>query len=679
MSFNNSNNNINSNNNFQPALYSHVAVGFVCPLAPPEGYVYNPNATWSPEWSGPASPDNVAIDEDDDPLSNYVYGGEACDPMDHPFDDGFDYWPSVRGTSIRSASAEPELSGMGHEPDASESEEEVSEEETESEDERPSRGEKRPALPPGVSAGSGNGVGEQASSAGVPLADAAQVQEEEDEDDGVEVEEVDDDDCAPVRPARREAAGQQSARVSAARAPTISSRKASGWSDAEDLACIKAMKEVCTLERYAAVASTEKRFEVVAERMKQGGFNRSASGVKSQWNRRLRAISGFEDRGEKKHSASGLTTSALGTSKGTKSGTSAVTPLAPDFRRDSKRKAAVIISDDEEEEDYAYAPAPTSSRPAKRARTTSAAPSTQEVPSTQSRAYYDLSLTNVLSGPRSSRQRPAAAAAPTASTRQKRAITIEDEEDEDDFNPSEPKPKRQKQVSTATPARRVAAPRKRPAQPATAPRMPSPSVPIPNSGKGSSSAAPSAMRKHRMSTFEPTNRYSNNDGRKLDKNNMADFQEYHNSRKYLERAVTPEAGPLNKAHWAGILKRRQNEVAAKKEAKARKEAEEAEEEDEDSIVSTASKANKSRELRRQRASTTTTTTTNNTAQQPRPRSQRQLSPIVEERENDSDGQSIIPAQGEAAAQLAADEEMARKLQAELNGGVSRSRRVRGFN
>ncbi|KAI5266825.1 hypothetical protein E4T47_08184 [Aureobasidium subglaciale] len=672
MSFNNNN---NSNNNFQPALYSHVAVGFVCPLAPPEGYVYKPNATWSPEWSGPASPDNVAIDEDDDPLSNYVYGGEACDPMNHPFDDGFDYWPSVRGTSIRSASAEPELSDMGHEPDASESEEEVSEEETESEDERPSRGEKRPALPPGVSAESGNGVGEQASSAGVPLADAAEVQEEEDEDDGVEVEEVDDDDYAPVRPARREAAGRQSVRVSAAPAPTISSRKASAWSDAEDLACIKAMKEVCTLERYAAVASTEKRFEVVAERMKQGGFNRSASGVKLQWNRRLRAISGFEDRGEKKHSASGLTTSALGTSKGTKGGTSAVTSLAPS-RRDSKRKAAVIISDDEEEEDYAYAPAPTSSRPAKRARTTSAAPSTQEVPSTQSRAYYDLSLTNVLSGPRSSRQRPAAAAAPTASTRQKRAITVEDEEDEDDFNPSEPKPKRQKQASTTTPARPVAARRKQPAKP-TAPRMPSPSVPIPNPGKGSSSAAPPPKRKHRMSTFEPTNRYSATDGRKLDKNNMADFQEYHNPRKYTERAVTPGAGPLNKTHWAGLLKRRQDEVAAKKEAKAREEAEEAEEEDEDPIISTASKANKSRELRRQRASITTTN--NNTASQSRPRSQRQLSPIIEERENDDDGQSVVPAQGEAAAQLAADEEMARKLQAELNGGVSRSRRGRGFN
>lgn len=125
--------------------------------------------------------------------------------------------------------------------------------------------------------------------------------EQEQEDDGYqEYEEEGDEDS--VRPAADPVAP----------ALAIASRKSTAWSAEEDAACVSLMKEVCTLPKYAAIASTEKRFEVVANRMKlEGGFERNANGVRLQWNRRLREASKFEDRSERKLSSK-LITSALG-------------------------------------------------------------------------------------------------------------------------------------------------------------------------------------------------------------------------------------------------------------------------------------------------------------------------------------------------------------------------------
>ncbi|KAG9600495.1 hypothetical protein KCV04_g4110, partial [Aureobasidium melanogenum] len=333
----------------------------------------------------------------------------------------------------------------GEEPQYSDLEEEVSVEETDSEeDRRPARSAwKRPVGSWSVSAGSVVGEGKQPSSDGVPHADTPEWQQDEDN------EEFEGDDDEYERPAR----------LSGAPAPTISSRKASAWSDTEDAACIKYMKEVCTLAQYAAIAGTEKRFEVVADRMKrEAGFNRTASGVKLQWNRRLRAASKFEDRGEKKR-ASGLTTSALG--QGTKRGTPAVTSLVSSKpsrgkkssatsaqstetsslsgRLKGKRKVTYIDSDNEADDEDLFS----SSRPypAKRPRIAAEA-SSSALPSTQDVAYYDLSTANILSGPRASRYRPATTAqatntaeTPRTSSRQQPITTANDDADDEEEAP----------------------------------------------------------------------------------------------------------------------------------------------------------------------------------------------------------------------------------------------------
>ncbi|THX89877.1 hypothetical protein D6D08_03719 [Aureobasidium pullulans] len=274
-------------------------------------------------------------------------------------------------------------------------------------------------------------------------------------------DESEDDDVLPRRVAWKSPALPRIGTVGAGKAPTISSRKASSWSDAEDQACIKLMREICTENRHAAIAGTEKRFEVVADRMKQDhGFNRTASGVKLQWNRRLRAISGFEDRGEKKHSGSGLTTSSL--AKGTKSGTLAATSLVASTAskgktvsaspaqssgtsissvRQGKRKARFVDSEDEEDD---FTPA---ARPSKRYRSSSV------IPSTQDKAFYDVSSENIITTPRSSRpkrtttieasddeeitMRPSrkqhsSTTAPARSSRSKRATIIEDDDEEEE-------------------------------------------------------------------------------------------------------------------------------------------------------------------------------------------------------------------------------------------------------
>ncbi|KAH0114161.1 hypothetical protein KCU60_g4362, partial [Aureobasidium melanogenum] len=332
----------------------------------------------------------------------------------------------------------------GEEPQYSDLDEEFSVEETDSEEDRrpASSAWKRPVGSWSDSAGSVEGEGEQPSSDRVPHADTPEWQQGEDDD------EFEGDDDEYERPAR----------LSGAPAPTISSRKANAWSDAEDAACIKYMKEVCTLAQYAAIAGTEKRFEVVADRMKrEAGFNRTASGVKLQWNRRLRAASKFEDRGEKKR-ASGLTTSAL--SQGTKRGTPTVTSLvsskssrgrkssATSARstetsslsgRKGKRKATYIDSDDEADDEDLFS----SSRPypTKRPRIASEA-SSSALPSTQDVAYYDLSTANILSGPRASRYRPATTAqatntaeTPRTSSRQQPITTANDDADDEEEAP----------------------------------------------------------------------------------------------------------------------------------------------------------------------------------------------------------------------------------------------------
>ncbi|KAG9682415.1 hypothetical protein KCU95_g10455, partial [Aureobasidium melanogenum] len=226
----------------------------------------------------PAHTGNQAIMAHHDDFHRLMDGVESYDPWFQGFTDGgFAFGEKY----LRPAFEQSKVKiTWGEEPQYSDLEEEVSVEETDSEEDRrpASSAWKRPVGSWSVSAGSVEGEGEQPSSDGVHHADTPEWQQDEDDD------EFEGDDDEYGRPAR----------LSVAPAPTISSRKASAWSDAEDAACIKYMKEVCTLAQYAAIAGTEKRFEVVADRMKrEAGFNRTASGVKLQWNRRLRAASGF--------------------------------------------------------------------------------------------------------------------------------------------------------------------------------------------------------------------------------------------------------------------------------------------------------------------------------------------------------------------------------------------------
>ncbi|KAI4755139.1 hypothetical protein E4T52_12861 [Aureobasidium sp. EXF-3400] len=505
-------------------------------------------------------------------------------------------------------------------PEASVSDEEVSEEETDSDEDvlRPSqRAEKKPVGACGA-AGSGQGEGERASSEGVPIADTPEEQPEQEEEEDEEY--VEDDDeyapaAAPARPVRRVAGGQQPARISVAPAPAINSRKATAWSAAEDAACIKLMKEVCTLAQYAAIAGTEKRFEVVADRMqREAGFVRTASGVKLQWNRRLRLASKFEDRGEKKR-ASGLTTSALG--QGTKRGTLAVTSLVATpsssgtnsssspaqstetsnlpSSRNGKRKAITIDSDDDEDDDFVSAPRP--SKPAKRVRSTSVA-SSSAVPSTQDVAYYDLSTENIITGSRASRHRRAptveasSAVSPTRSSRQK-PTTNDDNDDEQEIIPP-PKPSTR---SSLLKRARTINDDDEDEEPSTAP-------PQPKRSKVSDeqSNSDTQPKRKRMANFDPVNKYSKKDGRLLDKKKKSDYIEWINPAMHDQRPITPEPAYNTKAYWEKLLRDRQAALAKQREEaeRQRQAQEEEDEEDEDPIMTTADKAKKNRELRRQR-------------------------------------------------------------------------------
>ncbi|KAI4721152.1 hypothetical protein E4T48_02613 [Aureobasidium sp. EXF-10727] len=534
------------------------------------------------------------------------------------------------------ASAEPvrlRPLGCDCEVGASESEDEVSLDETDSEDElRPKQlAAKRPVGAWGP-AGSGDDEEERPSSGGDPIAEAPEWQQELEEEEDEEFEDDDDEydpEAAPVRPVRRAAGGEQPARTSAAPAPTISSRKASAWSQAEDAACIKFMKEVCTLDGYAAIAGTEKRFEVVADRMKrEAGFNRTASGVKLQWNRRLRAASKFEDRGEKKR-ASGLTTSAL-PGQGTKRGTSAVTSLAASTpskdkessatsassketslgrRQNNKRKANHVDSDDDDDDDDDFVSAPRPSKPAKRVRSTSVG-SSSAVPSTQDVAYYDLSTENILSGPRSSRNRRAptitAPPSPSArSSRQKPITTISDDDDDEEEVIPSPKPSaRSRQQKRA----RTIDDDEDDEQPAAAP---SPKRKRISNDDEQSTAAPQPKKK-RMSDFTPLNRFSNKDGRLLDKSKTSDLAEWYNPKMHYTRKASPELAPTSKAYWEKLLADRQARLAIQREEYQRRQAEEQAEEDdeeeddeedddddEDPVVNPADRTRRNRELRRQ--------------------------------------------------------------------------------
>ncbi|KAG9617077.1 hypothetical protein KCU69_g23516, partial [Aureobasidium melanogenum] len=227
----------------------------------------------------------------------------------------------------------------GEEPQYSDLDEEFSVEETDSEEDRrpASSAWKRPVGSWSDSAGSVEGEGEQPSSDRVPHADTPEWQQGEDDD------EFEGDDDEYERPAR----------LSGAPAPTISSRKANAWSDAEDAACIKYMKEVCTLAQYAAIAGTEKRFEVVADRMK-----REAS-VEPQ-------IAGcLEVRGSRQGTKRGTpTVTSLVSSKSSRgrksSATSArSTETSSLSGRKGKRKATYIDSDDEADDEDLFS----SSRP----------------------------------------------------------------------------------------------------------------------------------------------------------------------------------------------------------------------------------------------------------------------------------------------------------------------------
>ncbi|KAI4725495.1 hypothetical protein E4T49_06751 [Aureobasidium sp. EXF-10728] len=529
------------------------------------------------------------------------------------------------------ASAEPvrlRPLGCDCEVGASVSEDEVSLDETDSEDDelRPKQlAAKRPVGAWGP-AGSGDDEEERPSSGGDPIAEAPEWQQELEEEADEESEDDDDEydpEAAPARPVRRAAGGEQPARTSAAPAPTISSRKASAWSQAEDAACIKFMKEVCTLDGYAAIAGTEKRFEVVADRMKrEAGFNRTASGVKLQWNRRLRAASKFEDRGEKKR-ASGLTTSAL-PGQGTRRGTSAVTSLAASTpskgkeslatsassietshgrRQNNKRKANHVDSDDDDDDDFVSAPRP--SKPAKRVRSTSVG-SSSAVPSTQDVAYYDLSAENILSGPRSSRNRRAptiTAPPPSArSSRQKPITTIIDDEDEEEVIPP---PKPSARSSQQKRARTIDDDDEDDEQPAAAP---SPKRKRTSNDDEQSTAAPQPKKK-RMSDFTPLNRFSNKDGRLLDKSKTSDLAEWYNPKMHYTRKASPELAPTSKAYWEKLLADRQARLAVEREEYQRRQAEEQaeeddkedeeEEEDEDPVVNPADRTRRNRELRRQ--------------------------------------------------------------------------------
>ncbi|KAK6000470.1 hypothetical protein QM012_003716 [Aureobasidium pullulans] len=626
-----------------------------------EGFDFNNPLEPSPS---PARTGNQAAMVHHGDILSLANNADCYDPWSRCFlDGGFAFWHRhIKPTFVKQ---KVDLS-WGQEPVYSDLEEEVSEEETDSEeDRRPARSAwKRP-----VPAGSVEGDGEWHSSGGVPHADAPEWQQDEDDEEEFE---DDDDDNEYERPAR----------LSVAPAPTISSRKASAWSIDEDDACIKYMKEVCTLAQYAAIAGTEKRFEVVADRMKrEAGFNRTASGVKLQWNRRLRAASKFEDRGEKKR-ASGLTTSALGqgtkrgtpaaslvsskSSKGTKPSTTSAQSTETSSlsgRRNSKRKAIFVDSDDEDDDDFFFS-APRS-YPAKGPRVVSASCST--LPSTQDVAYYDLSTDNILSGPRSSRYKSATTAqasnvatTPARPSRQKLIATNtinDDADDEEEEVIPAPKPSarsdRQKRARTIND----------------------------DEDDKQSTAAPQPKRAKRMSSFDPVHKISKKDNRILDKNNINDLSEIIDPRKHYTRPIAPEPDYNKKSYWVDLLRQRQARLARQREEAQRLEENEREDEDEEPVVTIADRARKSRELRKQKTSsiTETASTTGSSA-----RRFGRLSPIAEQAEHffnsgTSNANRTIRVTAAEAAQIANDEDLARQMQQEWNQAPApRSRRGRGF-
>lgn len=136
--------------------------------------------------------------------------------------------------------------------------------------------------------------------------------------------------------------------------------KSAPWSDVEDQACIKVMRVVCVDPRFAG---KEERFKECHRRLTaQYGMDRSSDSVRLQWNRRIRAISGFDDRSSRKRTDS-LATSLLSSAKSsTKSSASKrSTPSSatsrsqsspsPSVVQSSKRKFVEVEIDDDEDDD----------------------------------------------------------------------------------------------------------------------------------------------------------------------------------------------------------------------------------------------------------------------------------------------------------------------------------------
>ncbi|GAB7345419.1 hypothetical protein MBLNU457_3757t1 [Dothideomycetes sp. NU457] len=112
--------------------------------------------------------------------------------------------------------------------------------------------------------------------------------------------------------------------ASVGRRSIVTTSSGRSWSKAENRACVKLMRQVCSETKFQG---KESRFAEVSRRMlKEYGFSRP--NVKNQWNRYLRARCGFEDRGEKKRGG-GVVTSALS----------------------RKRKRTAVIEDDDEQEE----------------------------------------------------------------------------------------------------------------------------------------------------------------------------------------------------------------------------------------------------------------------------------------------------------------------------------------
>jgi len=70
-----------------------------------------------------------------------------------------------------------------------------------------------------------------------------------------------------------------------------------GWTEAEDAACIAIMTNLISQRTSNELkVPIDKMWELGAGRMARAGFPRSASGIKMQWTRRLRAITGLDER-----------------------------------------------------------------------------------------------------------------------------------------------------------------------------------------------------------------------------------------------------------------------------------------------------------------------------------------------------------------------------------------------